>query len=118
MKNIIVLEINSKKDVLGQIEIDTPNEFLLITNTESILNNHIFEDFIDEIFFYTINKLSQEFEEKFDNVYITFIDNDDVFICSIVLDKLNSKRNTYRMKVIDWQSTGQTFKYMDDEEME
>lgn len=118
MKDIIVLEINSKKDVLGQIEIDTPNEFLLITNTESILNNRIFEDFIDDMFFLTINELSQEFEEKIDNVYITFIDNDDVFICSVVIDRLNPKKSTYRMKVVDWQSTRQIFKYMSNEEME
>ena len=114
MKDIIVLEINSKKEVLGQIEIDTPSQFLLVNSIEPVLNNRILVDFIDEIFMLTVEELANEVDGKIDNVYITFIDDNDEFVCSIVIDKLNHKKKTYRMKVIDWESTGYTFKYADE----
>ena len=114
MKDVVVLEINSKKEVLGQVEIDTPSQFLLVNSTEPVLNNRILEDFIDEIFMLTIEEFANEVDGKIDNVYITFIDDNDEFVCSIVIDKLNHKKKTYRMKVIDWKSTGYTFKYADE----
>lgn len=114
MKDIIVLEINSKKEVLGQIEIDTPSQFLLVNSIEPVLNNRIFDDFIDEIFMLTVEELASEVDGKIDNVYITFIDDNDEFVCSIVIDRLNRKKMTYRKKVIDWKSTGYTFKYADE----
>ena len=114
MKDIIVLEINSKKEVLGQIEIDTPSQFLLVNSIEPVLNNRILDDFIDEIFMLTVEELANEVDGKIDNVYITFIDDNDEFVCSIVIDKLNRKKMTYRKKVIDWKSTGYTFKYADE----
>ena len=114
MKDIIVLEINSKKEVLGQIEIDAPSEFLLVNSIEPILNNRILDDFIDEIFMLTVEELANEVDGKIDNVYITFIDDNDEFVCSIVIDKLNRKKMAYRKKVIDWKSTGYTFKYADE----
>lgn len=110
-----MLEINSKKECLGNMKIDTPNEFLLINNMESILNNRIFEEFIDEVFWLTINELAHEVDEKINNVYITFINNDEKFICSIVIDKFKPKRGTYRMRVIDWQTSGCIFKYVGDD---
>ena len=113
MKNIVVLEINSKKEVLRQVEIDTPSQFLLVNSIEPVLNNHMLNDFIDEIFILTIEDFANEIDGKIDNVYITFIDDNDQFVCSIVIDKLNRKKMTYRMKVIDWKSTGYTFKYPD-----
>ena len=114
MKDIIVLEINSKKEVLGQIEIDTPSQFLLVNSIEPVLNNRILDDFIDEIFMLTVEELANEVDGKIDNVYITFMDDNNEFVCSIVIDKLNRKKMTYRKKVIDWKSTGYTFKYADE----
>lgn len=111
LKNTVMLEVNGKKDVLGQVEIETPSEFMFSTVTEQILNCHIFEEFIDEVFIFTIEHLVHEFEEKIKNVYITFIDKDDEFVCSIVIDRFKPKKEMYRMRVIDWQATGKVFKY-------
>lgn len=116
MKDYIVLEINGKKERLGNIVIDTPNEYLLANNTESILNNRIFEEFIDETFWFTVNELVHEFDKKIDNVFITFLDNNDAFVCSIVIDKFKPKRGTYRMRVMDWKATGYTFKFVENED--
>ncbi len=112
LKDIIMLEVNGKKNVLGQVEIETPSEFMFSTITEQILNCHIFEEFIDEIFIFTIEHLTSEFEEKIKNVYITFIGDDDEFICSIVIDRFKPKKEMYRMRVVDWQATGKVFKYV------
>lgn len=109
-----MLEINSKKELLGQIEIDTPSQFLLVNSIEPVLNNRILDEFIDEIFMLTVEEFANEVDGKIDNVYITFIDDNDIFVCSIVIDKLNRKKRTYRKKVIDWKSTGYTFKYADE----
>ena len=114
MKDVVVLEINGKKEVLGQIEMDTPSQFLLVNSTEPVLNNCALDNFIDEIFVLTVEEFANEVNGKIDNVYITFIDDNDEFVCSIVIDKLNHKKMTYRMKVIDWKSTGYTFKYLDE----
>lgn len=116
LKNIIVLEINSKKDMLRQIEIETPSEFMFANNTKQILNCHIFEGFIDSVFELITKELAQKFDEKIKNVYTTFIDEYDEFVCSVIIDKLNTKRQTYRVKVIDWQSSGRVFKYIDNED--
>ena len=114
MKDIITLEINSKKDVLCNIDVRTPSEFLLIKeNTESIINNRIFEEFIDGMFMLVTEEVQPNFKEKIDNVYITFINRNDEFICSIVLNKLNKKKGTYRIGVTDWQASGYIFKYAD-----
>lgn len=117
MKDIIVLEINGKKNVLGQVEIDTPNEFLLINNTESILNNRIFEDFIDGVFLFIINELMPEFDEKIKDVYVTFINDYDDFICSLIFDRFKLRRKRYRVKLIDWKKSGYTFKYVEEDEV-
>lgn len=121
LKNVVVLEANDKEDVLCQVEIHTPREFMFASTTEQILNCKIFEEFIDEAFMYTISELRhicmRKYNKKINNVYITFIDNDDKFVCSIVIDKLNPKRYTYRMKVTDWQSTGCIFKYKNNEDV-
>lgn len=116
LKNIVVLEINGKKDVLGHVEVETPSEFMFASETEQILNCHIFEDFIDRIFTLTTEEFMHEFDKKIDNVYITFIDEDDAFVCSVVIDKFNLKKQTYRIRFTDWQSTGHTFKYVDSED--
>ena len=118
MKDYIVLEINGKKETLGNIAICTPNEYLLVTNIESILNHRIFEELIDEIFWLTVNELAHEFDKKIDNVYITFLNDDEEFICSIVIDKFKPKRGTYRMRVIDWRANGHIFKFVDEVDYE
>lgn len=64
MKDYIMLEINSKKECLGNVAIETPNEYLLVNNIDSILNHRIFEEFIDEIFWLTVNELAHEVDEK------------------------------------------------------
>lgn len=113
LKNTIMLEFNSKKDVLGQIELKTPSEFMFASNTEQIVNCSIFEDFTDDMFTLITEEFVHEFEEKIDNVYVTFMGEDGTFICSIVIDKLNPKRQRYRTRIVDWQSSGHTFKYKD-----
>lgn len=115
MKDYIVLEINGKKGALGYVEIDTPNEFLLVNSTEPILNNRIFDEFIDEIFWFTVNELAYEVDKKINNVYITFLDNDEEFVCSIAIDKFKPRRGTYRMRVIDWKASGYTLKFTREE---
>lgn len=117
MKDIMVLEINNKKNTLGNIEINTLNEFLLMNNTESIINSRIFDDFVDSMFVFITEEIQLDFKEKIDNVYITFIGNDDVFICSVVLDKINKRRGTYRVGITDWQASGYKFKYATEEEI-
>ena len=112
LKNIIMLEVNGKKNMLGQVELETPSEFMFATITEQILNCHIFDEYIDEIFMYTIEHLTREFEEKIKNVYITFIGDDDELICSIIIDKFKPKKEMYRMKVLDWQASDKVFKYV------
>ena len=114
MKDYIVLEINGKKEALGSVTIQTPNEYLLVNSTEPILNNRIFEEFIDKIFWLTVNELVHEVDKKIDNVYITFLDDYEEFICSIVIDKFKPKRRMYRTKVVDWQGSGYIFKYVED----
>lgn len=113
LKNTIMLEFNSKKDVLGQIELKTPSEFMFASNTEQIINCSIFEDFIDDMFTLITEEFVCEFGEKIDNVYVTFMSEDGTFICSIVIDKLNPKKQRYRTRTVDWQSSGYTFKYTD-----
>lgn len=112
MKDYIVLEINSKKEILGIFTIETPDEYLFVDNKEAILNHRIFENFIDEIFWLVVNELAYEVDKKIDNVYITFLDNDEEFICSIVIDKLKPKKGAYRRQIVDWQASGYTFKYV------
>lgn len=115
MKDYIVLEINGKKECLGNITIETPNEFFFINSIEPLLNNRIFEEFIDEIFWLTVNELVHEVDKKIDNVYVTFLNDDEEFICSIVIDKFKPKRGTYRMRVIDWRASGHIFKFATEE---
>lgn len=116
MKDYIVLEVNGKKETLGSFTIDTPNEYLLAPNTESILNNRIFEEFIDRVFWLTVEELVNEVDKKINNVFITFIDDNEELICSIVIDKFKPKKGLYRMRVIDWQASGYIFKYTEDTE--
>lgn len=111
MKDYIVLEINSKQGVLCQIEIETPNEFLLVDNIASLVNNRIFDQFIDEIFWLTVNEFAHEVDEKIDNVYVTFLNDYEELVCSIVIDKFKPRRSTYRMRIINWQASGHIFKY-------
>ena len=115
MRRTISLEINGKKDLLGSLDIPTPKEFLLIPeNTTDIVENRIFNDFIDETFMFVTEVLSKKFKEKIDNVYVTFINDKNVFICSAVIDKMNAKNGTYRLGITDWQGSGYVFKYADD----
>lgn len=114
LKNTIMLEFNSKKDVLGQIELKTPSEFMSASNTEQIVNCSIFEAFIDDMFALITEEFVYEFREKIGNVCVTFMGEDGTFICSIVIDKLNPKRQRYRTRVVDWQSSDYTFKYEND----
>lgn len=115
LKNIVVLEVNGKRGMLGQVEIPTPSAFMFANNTEQILNCHMFDEFIYGVFELTINEFVHEVNEKINNVYITFINEYNEFVCSIIIDKLNAKRHTYRVRLNDWQSSGYTFKYVDDE---
>ena len=112
LKDIIVLELNSKKGVLGQVELKTPNEFMFANETEQILNCHVFEDFIDGMFAMTIEELAYDFDKKIDNVFITFINENDEFVCSVIIDRFKPKKMTYRMRLQDWQSSEYTFKYV------
>lgn len=115
MRDVISLEINGKKDTLWNYDLPTPKELLLIPeNTSDIVGNRIFNDFIDETFMFVTEVLSKRFKEKIDNVYVTFMNNENVFICSAVIDKFNTKKGTYRLRIQDWQATGYTFKYVDD----
>ena len=114
MKDYIVLEINGKKETLGNLTIDTPNEYLLADNIKAILNNRIFDEFIDGIFWFTVNELAHEFDKKIDNVLITFLDDNEEFVCSIVIDKFKPKRGIYRMRAFDWKASGYTFKFVED----
>lgn len=116
MKDYIVLEVNAKKETLGSFTIETPNEYLLVNSIEPILNNRIFKEFIDEIFWLTVNELVYEVDKKIDNVYITFLDDYEEFICSVVIDKFKPKRGTYRMRVLDWKASGYTLKFVEDTE--
>lgn len=116
MKSKIILEINSKKKTLGYVEIPTPSTYILCNNTEAVKNNRIFDDFMDDIFGLTVNELQNDYSEKIDNVYVTFFGNNDVSVCSFVLDKLKPKKSTYRLKTIDWQSMGRGFKYIKKED--
>lgn len=119
MRNIVVLEINGKKDILWNDELPTPKEFLLIPETTTaIVENNIFNDFIDETFMFVTEILQKSIKEKIDNVYITFMNNENIFICSVIIDKFNVKNGTYRLSIQDWQATGYTFKYADDCEEE
>lgn len=123
LKNIVVIEANNKDDVLCQVEIHTPSEFMFASTTEQILNCSIFDDFIDEVFLYATSELRdecmREHGKKIQSVYVTFINNeDDSFICSIILDRMKPKRGTYRVSVNDWQATGCTLKYADPDEIE
>lgn len=115
LKNTIMLEFNSKKDVLGQIELKTPSEFMFASNTEQIVNCSIFEDFIDDMFALITEEFVYEFREKISNVYVTFMSEDGMFICSVVIDKLKPKKQRYRTRIVNWQSSGCTFKYADDD---
>lgn len=114
MKDYIVLEINSKKERLGNFTIETPKEYLFVDNTEEIVNHSIFEEFTDGIFWLTVNELVYEVDKKIDNVYITFLNDDEELVCSIVIDKFKPKRGTYRIRAIDWEASGYTFKYTED----
>lgn len=116
MKNKIILEINSKKKTLGYVEIPTPSPYIFCNNTEAVKNNRIFDDFMDDIFGLTVNELQNDYDEKIDNVYVTFFGSNDVSVCSFVLDKLKPKKYTYRLKTIDWQSMGRGFKYVKKED--
>lgn len=114
MKNFITLEINGKKDVLGNIELRTPSEFMFMEDrTEAIINCRIFDEFVDDMFMLITEEIQPDLNEKIDDVYITFIGNDDIFICSVVLDKLNKRKGTYRVSITDWQASGYHFKYAD-----
>lgn len=115
MKDYIVLEVNGKKETLGSFTIETPKEYLFANDTETIINHRIFEEFIDEIFWLTVNELVHEVDKKINNVFITFLNHDDELVCSIVIDKLKPKRGIYRVKAIDWQASGYTFKYTEDD---
>lgn len=116
MKDIIALEFYSKKNLLGQAEMDTPPEFIFTGDTtDSILNNRIFNDFIDNMFYLVTKELSGEFDEKIDSVYITFINDNNELICSIIMDKFKPRLGVCRVDVKDWQSTGYIFKYAEDE---
>lgn len=118
MKDIIILEINGKKNALGNIEINTPSEFMFLQETtEAIVNSRIFDDFVSDMFGFITEEIQLDFDEKIDNVYITFIGNDDVFICSVVLDKINKRRGTYRVGITDWQASGYKFKYATEDEI-
>lgn len=114
LKNTIMLEFNSKKDVLGQIKLKTPSEFMFANNTEQIVNCSIFEDFIDDMFTLITEEFVYKFKEKIVNAYVTFMGENGMFVCSIVIDRLNPKKQRYRTRVVDWQSSGCTFKYKDD----
>ena len=113
MKNYIVLEVNGRKETLGQFTINTPNEYLLVNNMESILNSHIFEEFIDEIFLVVVNEISHQVDKKINNVYIAFINDNEEFICFVVIDKLKPKRGTYRTRVIDLHKSGYIVQFDD-----
>ncbi len=115
MKDFIVLEVNNKKECLGNITINTPNEFLLVNSAEPVLNNRIFDAFVDELFLFITQELANEFDKKIDNVYTTLIDDNDNFVLSIVLDKFKPKKGVYRMRIIDWESSGYTFKYAEED---
>ena len=112
MKDYIILEINSKKETLDFIQIDTPSPYILCNNTEAVINNRIFNEFMDEIFMLAIDELQNDYNTKINNVYVTFFDNNDMSVCSFILDKLNPKKRTYRIKAIDWESVGRKFKYV------
>ena len=106
MKSYVILEINSKKETLGNVEIKTPNQLIFSNSTEAIVNNRIFSNFIDEIFTLTITELQNDYDKKIHNVYVTFIGNNNTAICSFVLDRLRPRRKLYRLGMIDWESNG------------
>ena len=117
MKDYIILEINGKKETLEFLRMPTPNQYILCNNMDAVVNNRIFNEFIDEVFELTVDELQNEYKEKINNVCLTFFDNNDVSVCSFVLDKLNPKKHTYRLKKIDWVSNGRRFKYVKNEEV-
>ena len=115
MKDYIVLEINDKKETLGSFTIETPKEYLFVDDIDSILNHRIFEEFIDGIFWLTVHELVHEVEKKINNVFVTFVDDNEELVCSVVIDKFKPKRGIYRMKVIDWKASCYAFKYAEDD---
>ena len=116
MKDYVVLEVNGKKDVLGEYTVPTPNEFLLINDTTPILNNRLFEEFVDAVFWLTMNEITHDVGKKIRNVYITFLNDDEELICSIVIDRFRPRRGKYRMRLLDWQAKGLRLKYFADDE--
>lgn len=114
MKDYIVLEVNGKKETLGCFTIETPKEYLFADDTDYIVNHRIFDEFTDGIFWLTVNELVYEVDKKINNVFINFLNHNEELVCSIVIDKLKPKRRTYRVKVIDWEASGYTFKYTED----
>lgn len=117
MKDYIILEINSRRKALEYIQIPTPSPYILCNNMEAIMNNRIFDEFMDDVFALTIDELQNDYKKKITNVYVTFFDNHDVSVCSFVLYRLNPKKRTYKLKKIDWVSIGKRFKFVKNEEV-
>lgn len=118
MKDYIILEINSKKETLDFVQIATPTPYILCNNMEAVMNNRIFNEFMDEIFSLAVDELQNDYDVKINNVYVTFFDRNDVSVCSFILDKLKPKRRTYRLRSIDWEIQGCKFKYVKQESKE
>lgn len=115
MKKYVGIEINGSHGTLGGTELPIPHEFLLIEETTEAINaNRAFYPFMEVVYDLIVNVWSYEFKEKIKNVYVTFLDNQSEFICSAVIDKINKRRGTYTVGIIDWAGSGYTFKYADD----
>lgn len=115
MKDYIILEINSKKETLDFIQIATPTPYILCNNMEAVMNNRIFDEFMDEIFSLAVDELQNDYDKKINNIYVTFFDKNEVSVCSFVLSKLKPKKRTYKLKAIDWETEGRKFKYVKQE---
>ena len=111
MKNYYNVEVSYKDKVIGVTDAVTPSQFMFGEDTtEKIINNRIFNDLCKEIF----ESVAEQFD-KFDIIMVTFIDDDDFFICSIGFLRHRFRKKIFDVVVHDWKGNDLQLKFSERE---
>lgn len=109
MKDTVYVEVCKGKKMLSSWSFDLPSEFFFCKeNMKDIINHRCFLKFIDNI----VHNIKLE-EDKFNKIYIVFLNNDNEIICEFLAEHFWFGK--YRLKFFDIKGLGYKFKMVESE---
>ena len=107
-------EFKDKQVFRNEFELEDSSRYYYYNSTERIIEDKDLQNTVFEIYASLLDNYPAC--AKIKNIMVTFVGNDDCFICSIKFYKINHKTMKFKSSIIDWYGNNIQLKFVDKEE--